>query len=862
MKRFAWFVVWFSAALAAVAAETQPSGLADVVRLADGRLQIGLDPRNGTIRELVERPQGDNQLAGRPEPFALWQILLGNGETTKRLSADQAGTPHVEHLAGDHPGLRLVWDKVATGGKESLRVEVGVRLGEQNGTLSRWDLSIAKPRDLRLKHVCFPRLPALRPRADDVLALPLGLGAMMNGPRKALAGRDGKGTRLSWVYPGAMSAQCLAYYQPDGLGFYAACDDPLAYTKTFTMWADPQKQVHFEVIHRPEQEAVGSREYRLPYAVVLGTFHGDWSTAAQIYRESHAARVWAERGRLWRGQVPDWVRETGIWVWNRGRSQDVLPPAAALADHAQVPVSVFWHWWHDCAYDAGFPDYLPPREGEASFAAALDAAHQHGLHVLPYMNQRLWGTTAPSWTAEGAEAWAVKGPDGKVHPEHYNTFINAPCAVMCMGTDFWRSKYAGMACEVISRLKADGIYMDQACCTPAPCFDPRHGHILGPGRDWADGFGLLSLTIRDRCAGANSPLKKGTGSEGVGMAVQLPPQPFPSGELFQQAAKPVLAGEHCGEPWLPYLDLMLTLTVSDERTAGGAGPWSVIPFFPAVYHTSVICYGSYGSLVYPPYDERWPAEKAPPERLTLLDRKFSGQFCLEQARSFVWGVQPMIPNFLPSQLQERREEIDYATRLARTRVKALKYLVHGTWLRPPKIDVPQRELDIAKLGTYTKLTASKKRVPVVLAGAWRAADSDIGIALASIHDEQLRLRLPIDVAAYGLARRCDVYRIDDAGRHPAGQFDPRKAILEIDLPPRAGCVLELCHDDDQQEADRPGHAAGGRTVGRGLSDGLLRPVRDAGRVGRYGPSRRRASVGGGADDLPFARPRTEAIAID
>ncbi len=213
---------------------------------------------------------------------------------------------------------------------------------------------IGKPRDLRLKHVCFPRLPALKPRADDVLALPLGLGAMLDGPRKILEGRNGKGARGS---RGAILARC-------------------------------------------------------------------------------PPSVWPI------------INPTG-WA--------SMPPATELARHAKVPVSVFWHWWHDCAYDAAFPDYLPPREGEASFTAALDLAHRHGLHVLPYMNQRLWGMTTRSWTAEGAEASAVKGPDGKVHPEHCNTFMTAPCAVMCLGTDFWRSKYAGMAHQVISRLKADGI---------------------------------------------------------------------------------------------------------------------------------------------------------------------------------------------------------------------------------------------------------------------------------------------------------------------------------------------------------------------------------------------------------------------
>ena len=464
MYRVAIFLVFLSAASPAVAAENGNPSVADVVRLAGDRLQIGLDAADGTIRELIERPKGEDQLAGRAEPFALWEIVLDNGPSAKPLSAERAGAPKIERLTGDRPGLRLVWDKVAVFGKESLRVEVRVRPGESNAALSRWDIAIGKPRELRLKEIRFPRLPALRPRADDVLALPMGLGAMLNGARKILEGARGKGTRLSWGYPGGLSAQCLAYYQPDGLGFYAACDDPLGYQKNFAMWADPRQQVHVEVIHRPEQGTLGSREYQLPYAVVLGTFHGDWSTAAQLYRESNAARAWARRGRLAGGQVPDWVRETGIWVWNRGRSADVLSPAAELARYAKVPVSVFWHWWHDCAYDAGFPDYLPPRKGEASFTAALDRAHQDGLHVLPYMNQRLWGMTTPSWTAEGAEAAAVKAPDGKIHPEHYNDFMNAPCAVMCMGTEFWRSKYAGMAQQVISRLKADGIYMDQACC--------------------------------------------------------------------------------------------------------------------------------------------------------------------------------------------------------------------------------------------------------------------------------------------------------------------------------------------------------------------------------------------------------------
>ena len=47
---------------------------------------------------------------------------------------------------------------------------------------------------------------------------------------------------------------------------------------------------------------------------------------------------------------------------------------------------------------------------------------------MVYMNQRAWGMTTRSWTNEAAERFAVKGEDGKVHPEVYNTFTSQPCA--------------------------------------------------------------------------------------------------------------------------------------------------------------------------------------------------------------------------------------------------------------------------------------------------------------------------------------------------------------------------------------------------------------------------------------------------
>src|SRR5690606_3082781 len=131
---------------------------------------------------------------------------------------------------------------------------------------------------------------------------------------------------------------------------------------------------------------------------------------------------------------------------------------------------------------------------------------------------------------------------------------------------------------VLDDYGVDGIYMDQAVLSLV-CWDPTHGHPVGGGNYWMAGFNALAAQIRD------------------GASRQV-----------------LLAGEGAGEAWLPALDLMLTLQVSWERYSAPGSGWEPIPLFQAVYHAYGITYGSYSSLVMPPYDELWPKEFAPRER--------------------------------------------------------------------------------------------------------------------------------------------------------------------------------------------------------------------------------------------------------
>jgi hypothetical protein len=732
------------------------------VQLSRAGLRIRIDPRSGALFELTDL--GANRSLTGGGPTALWELEFRTSTNLHILRPGQAKSFRCERVGrGRAQQLRLVWGDFNLPAAPALRIEASVELDDKL-PLSRWGIRLDGLSDLAPDRLHFPRLLKLPRQEEELLAVPVWLGQQTAEARKLVSAAGGR--RLEWAYPGLLSLQCLAFYQPGGPGLYLACDDTAAFRKTFAFFGDDQGEAGCEVVHVPENRDRQTGRWTLPYHVMAGAFTGDWITAAERYRAWATNQAWATESRLSRRAVPEWVLNTGAWVWNRGPSAGVVPPALALERRLDLPVSVFWHWWHGCSYDTGFPEYLPPREGTAPFEAALRAAHAKDVHALVYMNQRLWGMTTRSWAEEEAERFAVKGPDGKVSPEVYNTFTKAPCASMCMGTDFWRNKYAGLAERAVIELGVDGIYMDQAC-TSLACYDPTHGHPVGGGTYWMNGFRLLAQDIRRRCtaesrAGSRAPV--------------------------------VLAGEGCGEAWLPYLDLMLSLQVSKERYLAQDG-WEVIPFFQAVYHAYGMTYGNYSSLTMPPYDELWPAEFAPKEPLHLLDRKFSRQFLLEQARAFIWGQQPTIANFLPSQLEQRPAEIEYFMRLARIRHQAARYLLYGTLLRPPELHAPSATLDMSRLSIYAGqqggLTAFQKESPLALAGAWRAPNGDVAFALASIADEPMSLPLNLDVKYYRLPSRARLLRTDESGRKEFGRLRRGTLPLQVSLPARGACLIEF-----------------------------------------------------------------------
>ena len=161
----------------------------------------------------------------------------------------------------------------------------------------------------------------------------------------------------------------------------------------------------------------------------------------------------------------------------------------------------------------------------------------------------------------------------------------------------------------------------------------------------------------------------------------------------------------------------------------------------------------------------------------------------------MWGQQPTLANFTPQQLTERATEMDYFSRLVRIRHQALKHLVHGVFLRPPQLQVPQAAVDFSRVSIYAGRrggqTVHQKQCPLVLAGAWQAPDGQIGIALASIAEETLAVRLRLDPLEHVLAETSRVDCVTESGRRPLGQITSRNPELQLELPPLAVWFLEL-----------------------------------------------------------------------
>ena len=303
--------------------------------------------------------------------------------------------------------------------------------------------------------------------------------------------------RMNWprksVYPDYDVPVQLMMFEPDcggGMMLFAQDDGPsVKYLKS-----DDKFSCSFLV---PAEDAGVPGKAGAPrFTFALYPYAGDTWQAAKHYREWAKGASWLAKGPIAaRTDFSPRVRNGGLWLLVT--SKESISNSEAAVNRAldrvkgRVPISVHWYCWHKHPFDTLYPNYFPEKDG---FADAVKRLTAKGVQIMPYINGRLWDQADPEF--ERVKTYACYQTNGVPYVETWN---KRNFSAMCQGTAFWRDLMVGVADRLIDKCGVNSIYYDQiASMKSVVCYAGHHGHTVGGGNHWVDGYCRLVQAARDR----------------------------------------------------------------------------------------------------------------------------------------------------------------------------------------------------------------------------------------------------------------------------------------------------------------------------------------------------------------------------
>ena len=359
----------------------------------------------------------------------------------------------------------------------------------QNGTAAEWRLAVTnRSKRWGLAETCYPLLRnVVEPRQADVLV-----------PKGNWGGRLVKSYQAGGApirYPSSMGAQVqMCAFMLGGTGLQVTALDGKGQEKVFDMAG-----LDVGIRYRCPDEGVPGAANAPDFAVETAAFSGDWWVTAKRYRAWATQQKWAAKGPL--ATRTDFNRQlgnVGYWMKNDGAhgspEQISNMMARAMAALPGIPLGLHWYCWHKGPFDHYYPELFPERPGMKETVGWLK---EKGVLVMPYINGRLWDSGIASYP--GAVPFACKKPDGAIRLEDYGS--GRKFAPMCPMVKAWQQTMDSLCDRMENELGVNAIYLDQiSASTPAPCHDRTHGHPLGGGSHWMDGYRELMKPIREKTA--------------------------------------------------------------------------------------------------------------------------------------------------------------------------------------------------------------------------------------------------------------------------------------------------------------------------------------------------------------------------
>jgi murein biosynthesis integral membrane protein MurJ len=499
--------------------ETQ-GRLQEAVRVADGQKpanwttlhagDLGLIleriPEGIRLLDLYDSAKDQRLVSAQPLPLFAVTLRGGSNEEPITLTADK-GWAQVEITWNQNPAaqteagpLRLRWQNPTDARLAGLRVVAQVRPDEIDGSL-HWKLTVENPpAPWSLWRVIFPQLAVTDLGAQASVFVPKAAGEVQRGVWQ-------RSFRFSGTYPGGWTSMqfMAAYDEARQTGLYVAVHDPWASTKDLRAESRvAENSVVLAVEHPvPDMGRAGNR-FELSGETVWRLLRGDWFDAAVTYRDwvRKEARWYPKLTPAGRADTPLWMRELSVWALSSGPSNQCVPAVQAFTKYLGQPAAVHWYDWHQIPFDNDYPHYFPTRPG---FAEGVRELQDTGTFVMPYINGRLWdtrdrGTNDVEFSKVALPA-VTKNEKGEPYLESYGSKENdgspVRLGVMCPATELWQTRIRQTVLRLMNECGVQGVYIDQiAAAQPTLCFDPSHGHPLGGGHWWTEGYWQMLESIR------------------------------------------------------------------------------------------------------------------------------------------------------------------------------------------------------------------------------------------------------------------------------------------------------------------------------------------------------------------------------
>ena len=400
----------------------------------------------------------------------LWTAEFSDGTNRAKRVTARANEAAACERAETDAAITLIWRDVPLGGERGV-LDATVTIEKRPDGSQAWRLSFAnRSRKWALITTAFPRLNRVTPDGAGDVVLPANDHGAQLFPKRSAQPRP-----FRRAYLGYCPMIAGFFLGTDGL--YFVPEDPEARIKNLLVEGEQNAcyETTVENAGVPGKAAEGPR-----YPVVLAPLTGDWWSLANRYRAYALKQKWAARGPI--KDVPDYPRrlcEIPLWINIHGYpdvASNVLTRAKAIFPNFST--------------DVNYPEYFPAQPGTKECIAYCETL---GQEPMPYVNGRLW--SAPTSGFILAEPYAVLRQNDTRYVEKYGR-LTAPLAVMCPTCAPWQKVVRTFTGRILDELGAKSIFIDQIGAAPGiPCYDPAHGHPLGGGKWWRDGYAEMMEPI-------------------------------------------------------------------------------------------------------------------------------------------------------------------------------------------------------------------------------------------------------------------------------------------------------------------------------------------------------------------------------